>query len=153
MARGSLYYHFEHKQGLFRAVFEHVIKQAYEKMSAAANSTDDNWEGLARACEAYLDLCASKEFRKIILIESQAALEFSDRMAIHAATIRPIAFSRLERMANEGRIERESIPSIAYFLFGTTGEMGRFLEYSSDIETDKEKHKKIFRELMKKVAP
>jgi AcrR family transcriptional regulator len=153
MARGSLYYHFGDKQGLFRAVFEHIIAQAFVKIREAADSVSDSWEGIARACEAYLDLCATQEFRKIILIESQAALAFQDRMEIHARTIRTVVQSRLENLAAQGRIEYDAIPSISYFLYGTTGEMGRFLDSSTDIETDKQRHKKIFRDLMKKVAP
>lgn len=152
MARGSLYYHFKDKRAFFTAVFEHVIGQAFEVINEAAQSTDDPWEGIACACDAYLDLCARKDFRKIILIESQGAMAFLERMEIHRRTIRTIVQSRLERLAQEGRIAEEAIPSIAYFIYGTTGEMGRFMDASTDIETDKARHKKIFRELMRKVA-
>lgn len=154
MARGSLYYHFKDKQGLFRAVFEHILLQAYEKLKPAAESAGDNhWEGIVRACEAYLDMCKLKEFRKIVLIESQAALDFQDRMDIHRRTIRSVVHSRLQKISDEGRMHPDNIQSIAFAIYGSTGEMGRFLDSSENLEEDLARHKRITRGLMEQLAP
>lgn len=154
MARGSLYYHFKNKQDLFLAVHNHVIEQAIAPLSAAADSAgDDLWEGIIRAIEGYLDLCATKDFRKIILIEAQSALSVSERTDIHKKTIRGIVSSRLEKLAEQGKLAEENLAGIAYTLYGTARETGQALDSSTDIPKDLERYKNVIRTLFEQLAP
>lgn len=71
--RGALYHHFADKQALFRAVFEQVELDRFEKTGAAV-AGDTGLEILVAGLGAFLDASIEGEIRQILLIDGPAVL-------------------------------------------------------------------------------
>ncbi len=144
MARGSLYYHFGDKQGLFRAVYEEMLATALKNVSKKMDQENNNWKALIIGAEAFLDLCSDKAFRKITLLESQAAISFEERIEIHRRTLLGKLQLLLKELLHEGYFPGHTIQTITTFIFGILGEIGRVFDFSQDIESDLKTYKSSF---------
>lgn len=127
MARGSLYYHFKDKQDLFRAVYETVMVRIASQIHDKVDSLDDPWEGFMAAAHMYFEICAHPQDSRIFLIESQAALPYSERYVVVSRTIRPVLVESLDRLAAAGYFDGQNKDMLAIFVFGALGESGRII--------------------------
>src|SRR3954454_5770636 len=55
VTRGALYYHFEDKRDLFRAVYAEVDRELVEGVAQVAFDESDPWRQLIAGCDAFLD--------------------------------------------------------------------------------------------------
>jgi AcrR family transcriptional regulator len=152
MARGSLYYHFGDKQGLFKAVYEHMLRNAAQKIHDRLEILGDPWDRFMLACHITLDLFAREDFRKILLIESQAALPFKTRHEIHDITLMALFQKLLSDLTGTGRFSHEKQETLPLFVFGILGEIGRALDFSDNIDADREKFGQAFDDLINRIA-
>ena len=65
MARGSLYYHFGDKKGLFASLYIENMHQVREQMQKSFRNHNDVWDQFMAGVDCYIDYCRSPEFRKI----------------------------------------------------------------------------------------
>ncbi|MFK7839394.1 MAG: TetR/AcrR family transcriptional regulator [Bdellovibrionales bacterium] len=140
MARGSLYYHFGDKNGLFKAVYEEIMYEGLDFVSNAMEGENDKWQALHTGIQAFLDLCLDHNFRKITLVESQAAMSFSERYAIHEKTLLGKLRELLPDLFEQGYFPEHTEDTISILLFGMLAETGRTL----DIVKDSKLKRKIF---------
>src|SRR3954463_6735668 len=53
VTRGALYYHFEDKRDLFRAVYAEADRELVERTIQAAAAESDPWQELLTGCDAF----------------------------------------------------------------------------------------------------
>lgn len=145
MARGSLYYHFGDKNGLFRAVYEQIMFEGLEKITFQMKGQPTEWGALNAGVQAFLDLCMDPVYRKIVLMESQAAMTFKERFAVHERTLLGKLRELLPSLLNDGYFPGHNEQTISVFIFGMLSESGRTMDSSADIESDR----KVFGDAMK----
>lgn len=148
MARGSLYYHFGDKNGIFRAVYEDMMQIAVEKLQAILNKYDDPWEAFLAGAEGYLDLCTCAEFRKIILLESQAAIPFEERFRISERTLIALLRGYLPALLSNGQFPGHTPRTFTIYVYGLLQETGRAFDFSENLEEDREIFGKAFVQTM-----
>lgn len=148
MARGSLYYHFGDKNGLFHEVYDDVMKGCYAKVSAKMDAFDDAWDSFIAGADAFLDMCLEKQFRKIVLIESQGAMTYAQRYAIQQKTLLSKLSELLPDLFGRGYFPGHTGETFSVFMFGILGETGRALDFSKNIEEDRKIFGRAFVETM-----
>ena len=151
MARGSLYYHFGDKQGLFQAVFEELMEEALETVNTTMNKANNPWDMLMIGTQSYLDLCMKKDFRKITLIESQAAMAYKDRLVIHERGLIGRLRTLVMELMQTGHFPAHTEKTIAVFIFGTLGEIGRSFDFSEDLKGDREIYRKALADSLERI--
>lgn len=127
MARGSLYYHFKDKQDIFRAVYESVMIKMAAQIRETLDRISDPWEAFMKAAHMYFTVCVHPEKSRIFLIESQAALPYSERYLVISRTIRPVLTESLDRLSRAGHFDSKNKDMLAIFIFGALGESGRII--------------------------
>jgi AcrR family transcriptional regulator len=76
VAKGALYHHFSGKDALFRAVYEAVQAEAVTAVLAAAGAETEPWAMVRAGLSAFLDACLDPAFRRIVVLESVAVLQY-----------------------------------------------------------------------------
>ena len=144
MARGSLYYHFGDKNGLFQAVYEQMMDEALISISVEMDKFEDPWDSFMTGSFKFLDLCMEDDFRKIVLIESQAAMSFQDRLMIQERTLLAKLRALLPALLERGYFPGHTSNSIVIFVYGILGEIGRAFDFSEDIQRDRQTYGHAF---------
>jgi AcrR family transcriptional regulator len=152
MARGSLYYHFGDKAGLFKAVYEHIAYQARDNIVQVPDKPSTAWDAFIKSCHAYMDFCLDEKFRKIMLIESQAAIPYKDRLDILEKTLLGTLRELLQKTMDDGYFKGHHITPLCIFVFGILSETGRSLHFTSDIQAQKEQFSKALEFTLSKIA-
>jgi len=135
MARGSLYYHFGDKQGLFIAIYEDLMNNAIHKVEKLMDAENNTWASFITGTTEFLKLCTDKKFRKIVLIESQSAITFEKRVEMHKKTFLGKLHSILTELFEQGYFKNYSIETLSVIIFGMLAEIGRALHYAPDTKT------------------
>ena len=148
MARGSLYYHFGDKNGLFRAVYEETMQTGMRDVSAVMDKINDSWDAFIAGANKFLDLCMDDAFRKIVLIESQAAMSFADRFEIQQKTLLAKLRTLLPDLMQRGYFPGHTGNTIAIFIYGALGEIGRAFDFSENIQEDRKIYGHAFEQSM-----
>ncbi len=152
MARGSLYYHFGDKAGLFRAVYEETMQETLKHVSKAMDAESDPWKSFIAGSNSFLDLCMKDEFRKIVLIEAQAAMSFRERFSVQEKTLLGKLRTILPPLLERGHFPGHTPETIVIFIFGVLGEIGRAFDFSTNLKEDRENHGRAFIESMTKMV-
>ncbi len=134
MARGSLYYHFGDKHGLFRAVYEDLMHNANTHVSKHVDSQDTHWDGLIAGAKAFLDLCRDETYRKVTLIESQAAMSYKDRFAIQEQTLLGKLRTLLPGLLKDSQFPGHNEETLGIFIYGILSEIGRTFDIMPDLD-------------------
>lgn len=140
MARGSLYYHFGDKNGLFRAVYTNILEESLITVAKEMDSKSDAWDALMAGSKTFLSLCTEDNFRKIVLIESQSALSYAERITIQSETLLGKLRSVLPELMSRGYFQGHTTDTIAVFIMGILGEIGR----SFDINPESREKRQVF---------
>lgn len=148
MARGSLYYHFGEKRTLFKSVYEDAIGQALCLIARRMDEKKDPWEAFLGGTEEFLNLCMTKSFRKIALIEAQTALSFEERLQILQGTLLGKLVFIITKMQESGSFQSYNVPVLTTIIYGMLSEIGRSFEFSPDIQTARKEYEKAFRNTM-----
>jgi AcrR family transcriptional regulator len=152
MARGSLYYHFGDKNGLFRAVYEATLNDSLRLVSAHMDQQKSAWDALLIGSEIFIDLCAEKDFRKIVLIESQSALTYADRITIQQRTLLGKLQGLLPELIENGFFPGHTPMTIAVFIMGILAEIGRSFDLTDNPEQVKNLFKKAYVDTLKRFS-
>lgn len=151
MARGSLYYHFGDKYGLFETIYSNMMHSAQAILSDKMDAQPDAWNALMTGSEAFLDLCMDSKFRTIVLFESQSAMSFKTRMVIVKQTIMKKLDEILPTLIADGAFPGHTKDTAGVFIMGYLAEIGRSFDSSPDINAARELHVHAFRKTIEKL--
>lgn len=153
MARGSLYYHFGDKNGLFKAVYEDMMHKGLVRISEKMDKEANEWDALLTGAHAFMDLCMDRPYRKIVLIESQAAISFHYRFKIHEQTLLGKMRTLLPALLKSNHFPGHTQDTIVIFIFGILAEIGRSFDSAEDIEAAREAFGTAFDHTMNLLKP
>jgi AcrR family transcriptional regulator len=117
VTKGALYHHFDGKQAVFRAVYEHEQEQVVAQLQAAYLGKDDPWEAFEAACEAFLDTSVDPGIQRITLLDAVGALGWEVMREIESPTLRLTELA-VRRAMDAERIPRRAPGPLAQLLFG-----------------------------------
>jgi len=78
VTRGALYYHFQDKRDLFRAVAEQLEEELDQRVLVAASAGRDIWESIARGVDAFLEACSQQDVKQILLLDGPSVLGWKE---------------------------------------------------------------------------
>lgn len=151
MARGSLYYHFGDKEGLFRAVYEDCLKKGQLDIQKALTGIEDPLNMILKASHAYMDLCMDDVFRKITLVEATSVVTLKDRKELGEKTMSGILTNLMQKLRNDNVFSGEIIDSLYIFIYGSLIEIGRMIEVSDNPAELREKLGKSYDLMLQKI--
>lgn len=132
MARGSLYYHFGDKKGLFKAVYEEAMIDMRHTIVARVEPIEDSWEKFITACLATLDLGMKKELRRVI-VDVHTALTYNERFSILSRTLLEELMVLLHNVLRAGYFKGHEPRTLMMMIFGIISESVRSFEVSEDV--------------------
>ena len=132
MARGSLYYHFGDKKGLFRAVYEELMVEMQNSVNHQVMGAKDAWEAFMTGCMTLLDLCTQNETRRIIM-DVHTALSYGERVEILSRTLLLELQTHLRNVLDAGYFKGHELRPLSMMIFGMISESGRSFELAEDI--------------------
>lgn len=128
MARGSLYYHFEDKKGLFRAVYIDLLKDVEKAVVKAMEGEDNLWEAYKKGLSAYICFCQKKEVRRVIM-ESYTALGYKERLELQREGILGRMLNVTQQLKQQGYFKNYNLNALDIAIYGMITEAGRALDY------------------------
>lgn len=153
MARGSLYYHFGDKNGLFKAIYEELLDAASLRITEAMMRESAPVQALLVSAEVFLDLCMEDDFRKIVLIQSQSALGYLDRLEVLNRTILGKLRALMPALFQAGYFPGHTPETALIFLYGVLGEYGRSLDFVPAADVMRGAFGRAFAQTIKQLGP
>lgn len=137
MARGSLYYHFGDKKGLFQAVYEQLMMQIQETIRKEIETIKEAREALIHACLSFLDLCMQSGTRRII-IDVHTALTYPERIEVLQRTLLSELRILIDNARGAGYFNSYDPHSLLIIIFSMISEGGRSFELAKDVGKSRE---------------
>ena len=133
VTRGALYYHFEDKRDLFRAVFAEVDRELVEGVARVALAEGDPWRRLVAGCDAFLDACIDPALQRIVFLDAPSVLGWHEwhEVGDAASALGVIEFG-LQAAADAGVIGVSNVPVFAHLVLGALNEAGMFIAHAGD---------------------
>ncbi|HEU4839165.1 MAG TPA: TetR/AcrR family transcriptional regulator [Micavibrio sp.] len=147
MARGSLYYHFGDKKGLFRAVYEELMTEMRDAVKKDVAGAKDSWDAFIVGGLKILDFCMTNEIRRIV-IDVHTALSYRERLEVLQRTLLYELRAVLQGVYKMGYFKGHDPRSLSIMIFGILSEGGRSLELADDIHKARDALGKSFVLLM-----
>ena len=136
VTRGALYYHFEDKRDLFRAVYAEVDRELVEGIARVALEESDPWQRLIAGCDAFLDACIDPALQRIVFLDAPSVLGWREwHEAAEAASALGVVELGLKAAAEAGLVRIGNVPVFAHLVLGALNEAGMFIAHSEDTET------------------
>lgn len=132
MARGSLYYHFGDKKGLFGAVYEELMLEIQTAVCNRVAAIKDPFEGVIAASLLVMDMCMESTTRRII-IDVHTAITYAERLEILGRTALLELHKLLKSSLEAGYFKGHSIQSLSILIFGMVSEGSRSFELADDV--------------------
>jgi AcrR family transcriptional regulator len=117
VTKGALYHHFPGKRALFEAVFDVLEQIAVSRITAAARSKPDRWDGVLAAIAEYLDLCLGPHGR-LVVQQGPVALGWLDWHAQEERYGLGLTQLMIQQLLDEGRIVPVPAETTARVVFG-----------------------------------
>ena len=129
MARGSLYYHYGNKEGIFKAVYKAVITESAKRIEKNLEHIEDPVEVLKTGCRLFFMECKRPDIRVIMLSEGMAHIPYLERLEMLEDNLLSILRSLVENVYKHGKFKEFDPAIFLTFIFGITAECGRSFEY------------------------
>ena len=153
VTRGALYYHFEDKRDLFRAVFAEVDRELVEGVAQVAAAEPDPWQRMIAGCDAFLDACIDPSLQRIVFLDAPSVLGWNEwHETGEAASALGVVEFGLQSAVEAGVIRVGNAPVFAHLILGALNEAGMFIAHSNDQKRAREDVGVAMRELLEGLA-
>ncbi|HRE27559.1 MAG TPA: TetR/AcrR family transcriptional regulator [Anaerolineales bacterium] len=132
VTRGALYHHFGSKEGLFKAVLEHVQKQVGQRVEESVVGLKDPWEALLTGSRAFLQASLDPQVQRIMLTDAPAVLGWSDWRALDEQYSMRALGEALAELAQAGELPPMPIEAMTHLLSGAMNEAALWIAQASD---------------------
>jgi AcrR family transcriptional regulator len=133
VTRGALYYHFEDKRDLFRAVYAEVDRELVEGVARVALDEPDPWKRLLAGCDAFLDACIDPALQRIVFLDAPSVLGWREwHEAADAASALGLLEFGLQGAVDAGHMKIADASVFAHLVLGALNEAGMFIAHSDD---------------------
>lgn len=132
VTRGALYHHFQSKEGLLAAVLYRVLEELAERITAAANTTDDPFEQLLRGAQAALTAILEPEIRRIVYVDGAAVLDVAMWDDLDNDPTTRVIHAHLERLLALGVIRPLPIDALVCMIGGALETSAHWIAKASD---------------------
>jgi AcrR family transcriptional regulator len=135
LTRGALYYHFDDKRDLFRAVFAEADRELVEHIAGVALGQPDPWQRLVDGYEAFLDASVDPALQRIVFLDAPSVLGWREWMdAGEAASGLAVIEAGLTAAVDAGVLRVDNVPVFAHLMLGALNEAGMFIAHAEDPE-------------------
>ncbi|MGE4313496.1 MAG: TetR/AcrR family transcriptional regulator, partial [Pseudobdellovibrionaceae bacterium] len=131
MARGSLYYHFGDKKGLFVEVYRDVLKTMAKAVDRETKKHKDPWLAIRAGADKLIRLCANRRTRRLI-IEAYSSMHYEERMVILNETLLGMLVELMKELHEIGYFQDLDLRITTILLYGMISEAGRSFEILGD---------------------
>jgi|SRR5215208_1880482 len=133
VTRGALYYHFEDKRDLFRAVYADVDRELVEGVARTALEEEDPWQRLVAGCEAFLDACIDPALQRIVFLDAPSVLGWREwHEAAEAASALGVVEFGLQGAVEAGLVRIGDVSVFSHLVLGALNEAGMFIAHAED---------------------
>jgi len=148
LSKPTLYYYFESKAGLFKAILEHAYEESYGLIEQAASSADTCEEKLVGIARALFDFTVeNQDLTRLVLATLFAAPEEIPPASINLTRRRKIfelVLNILKTAQNAGEIDKSYDPNdLAHGFFGAVSHRTRSYLLLQNSELDEVLARKI----------
>jgi AcrR family transcriptional regulator len=116
VTRGAMYHHFASKEDLFRAVYEEVEVEVLEHVAVAAMAGADPLDQLRLGAQAYLDVAARTDVRRICLLDAPSVLSTEYLRAFSDGHGLGLIRESLRAAMDGGQIAEQPLDPLAHVL-------------------------------------
>ncbi len=149
VTRGALYYHFEDKRDLFRAVYAEVDRELVEGIARVAVAEADPWQRLIAGCDAFLDACVDPALQRIVFLDAPSVLGWREwHEAAEAASALGVVEFGLQGAAEAGFVRIGNVSVFAHLVLGALNEAGMFIAHADDPRAARDDVGRAVRELL-----
>ena len=135
VTRGALYYHFEDKRDLFRAVFAEVDRELVEGVARVALDESDPWQRLIAGCDAFLDACIDPALQRIVFLDAPSVLGWREWHELgEAASALGVVEFGVQAAADAGVVRVSNVSVFAHLVLGALNEAGMYIAHADDAE-------------------
>jgi len=128
--KGAVYHHFEGKVGLFEA----VVRQIHDEVEARVEALHDGEAALPSILRTYLECLLDPGVRRILLIESPAALDAPRERALdRELSLRPL-LDHLSELRARGRLSEVDVEALAHVVSGAVTAIALWMGESDEPE-------------------
>ncbi|MDQ3352769.1 MAG: TetR/AcrR family transcriptional regulator [Actinomycetota bacterium] len=134
VAKGALYHHFESKVALFDAVLDQVVAEIATAARDAARAESDPLAQLRAGCIAWLELALDPAVQRIALVDSPGVVGWARWRALDEEHVLRGMRASIERLAAEGRVQREHVVLFAHMVLAAVNEAALMIAGADDPE-------------------
>ncbi|MBO2454080.1 TetR/AcrR family transcriptional regulator [Actinomadura barringtoniae] len=152
LSRGALYHHFEGKEGLFQEVFEEQEERAAQRIAAAMTGKDDPWEQALAGVDAFLDVCAERDYRELVLLQGPIALGWHRWRELDQRHLGGLLVAGIQSLIDAGVLQDHPAELLAAALYGGLTEISLRIADAGDPATARRDAGVLARSLLEGVS-
>jgi AcrR family transcriptional regulator len=133
VSRGALYHHFEGKRDLFRAVFEEVEREIYERVVAAIGSVTEVDRRVSTGVRTFFDACLEPSAQRVALLEAPTVLGWETWREIDGQFFFGLISDTLRQGMETGHFERRPVEPLTQIMLGALTEAALAIARSADV--------------------
>lgn len=118
VTRGAVYNHFGSKRGLFEVVFLETQRDVADAVLAAADGSDDLWDGFLAGCRAFLVASLDDSVRRIMLVDAPAVLGWNTWREGDSGNSGLLLDEALTELADAGTVAFDALAETGVLLSG-----------------------------------
>ena len=134
MARGSLYYHYGNKLGIFKAVYKDITDESAARIKIHLDKIKDPFEALKEGCRLFFEECKNPDIRVVMLTEGISHIPYKERIKILEENLIMLMRDLIEGVNNQGKFKDYDPSIILMFIYGIMAECGRSFEYFGQLD-------------------
>ncbi|MEV0299352.1 helix-turn-helix domain-containing protein [Nocardia sp. NPDC050710] len=148
LTRGALYHHFDGKRGLFEAVVNDLETQAAQRIREAIGTTSDPFERAERGVAEFLDVCAERDYRQIVLLQGPIALGWQRWRELDQRHLGGLVTDAVRALLDAELIRAHPVELLASAFYGALTELSLTIADDDDPDRARAAATRLIRDLL-----